>query len=478
MELKAYIAPLRKWWWLILATTLMASVSSYLATRQQPPIYRASATLLIGSTLENPNPSGSDIILSQQLAQTYVDLAKLAQIREATMKNLGLTQLPEYVVSSQLNTQLIKIEVTDTSPERATAVANELANQLVLRSPTSAQAEERARLAFINQELDDLEVKIEETKNEITAKQQELAASFSARAISDLQGQITALETKLNTLQTNYATLVSSTQQGARNTISVIQEATLPERPVGPNKPLTILVISLIGFILAAGAAYLLEYLDDTIKSPDDIEKLSGLPTLSGIARLKLTNSPDCLITLNKPRSPVAEAFRGLRTAIQFSNVDKSNRIIVVTSANQAEGKSLVAANLAIVMAQAGHSTLLLDADLRRPVQHRLFDLDRNRGLTNLLLTLEQDSAGQLERRGLEDYIQPVAKSGLYVLTSGPVPPNPSELLGSAKMKAVLATLSTRFTYIILDTPPVLAVTDAVVLSTEVDSAMLIIDYG
>jgi non-specific protein-tyrosine kinase len=477
MELKEYIAPLRKWWWLILTTTLVAAVSSYVATRNQPPSYRASATLLIGSALEQANPTGGEIVLASQLAQTYVELAKMPAIRQDTAETLGLNRLPDYVISNQPNTQLIKIDVTDTSPERAMAVANELANQLVRRSPTSTDEETETRQAFISEQLDGLEVKIQQTQDEITAKQFELAESFSAREISELQNQIAALENKLLVLQANYASLQASTEQGASNTISIVQPAIRPEQ-VGPNTVLTILATALIGFLLATTAAYLLEYLDDRLRSPEEIEQISGLPTLAGIAHIKSSNGDYHLVALKQPRSPIAEAYRSLRTAIQFSNVDTPNHKILVTSANPSEGKSLTAANLAVVMAQAGHSTLLVDADLRKPVQHRIFGLSRRRGLTNLFLETELNGAGHFENQSLEEFFQPTALPGLSIVTSGPIPPNPSELLGSAKMKAILDAFSARFDYVIFDSPPILAVTDSVILATQVDSVALVVNVG
>jgi non-specific protein-tyrosine kinase len=478
MALKDYITPFRNWWWLILITTLVAATSSFLATRQQLPDYRASTTLLIGNALADPNPSGGDFVLGEQLAQTYVDLANLAQLRQSTMETLGLTSLPDYTVSHQPNTQLIKIDVTDTSPERAMAVANELSRQLILRTPAAADQENLARQQFVNEELDDLQFEIRETKDRITTKQQELAESFSAREISDLQNEISTLENKLNAMQTNYASLLASTQQGAANVISIVQEATLPQRPIGPNQRLTILATSLIGFILATGAAYLLEYLDDTVQTPEEIEHLTDLPTLAGIAQIKSQQKGLKLITVTEPRSPIAEAFRGLRTGIQFSNIDASCRLLLITSPNPAEGKSLMAANLAVVMGQAGHNTLLIDADLRRPVQHKIFGVDKERGLTNLLLALEPNLTDELKLRKVKEFIRSANIPGLYLLPSGSIPPNPSELLGSAKMKSVLQILSTRFDYIIIDSPPILPVTDAVVLSTQVQSVLLVVNAG
>lgn len=478
MELKEYIAPLRKWWWLILMTMLVAAVSSYLATRNQPPTYRASATLLIGSALEQANPNNGEIILASQLAQTYVELAKMPAIRQSTAETLGLNRLPDYVVSNQPNTQLIRIDVTDIIPERATAVANELANQLVRRSPTSTDEEAETRRAFINEQLDGLEVKIQQTQDEITAKQFELAESFSAREISELQNQIAALENKLIVLQANYASLQASTEQGASNTIRIVQPAITPEQPIGPNKLLTIIATALVGSVLATTAAYLLEYLDDRLRTPEEIEQISGLPALAGIASIKSSNGDYQLIALKQPRSPIAEAYRSLRTAIQFSNVDTPKHKILVTSANPSEGKSLTAANLAVVMAQAGHSTLLVDADLRKPVQHRIFGLSRRRGLTNLFLETELNAAGQFDKQSLEEFFQPTALPGLSIVTSGPIPPNPSELLGSAKMKAIVDAFSAEYDYVIFDSPPILAVTDSVILSTQMDSVALVVNVG
>src|SRR5687768_14227278 len=129
MDIQAYLRPVFRWWWLILAATLLAAVSSYLQVRQQPPLYVASTTLIIGRAFDDPNPTGSELTLGQQLAETYADLAQRRVVREATMTALGLTSLPEYSASPLPNRQLLEITVIDTSPERAKAVADELANQ-------------------------------------------------------------------------------------------------------------------------------------------------------------------------------------------------------------------------------------------------------------------------------------------------------------------------------------------------------------
>lgn len=484
MELRTYFSPLLKWWWLILASAVIAAASALFAVSQQPAIYEARATLLIGNAFNEPNPSGAEFYLGQQLARTYTDIIQLDVLQDATMANLGLTWLPSYTAEPISNSQLIRITVKDSSPERAMVVANELANQLIARTPTSdGPIGNEGRQAFISQQLDELEVAIAETKDEIAAKQGELAQIVSARQIADVQGAIRALESKRDTLQANYANMLAGTAQGALNSLTIIEPATLPEAPVGPAVMETVLAAAAIGLSLAVGAAFLLEYLDDTIKSADDVRAVVGLPTLTGIAKHKQGSSDRVdLVTLKDPRAPVSEAYRTLRTATQFANVDTPIRTILITSANPGEGKSITAANLAVVMAQAGNRVLLIDADLRRPVQHRIFGLVQKRGLTDLLIDMTNSQSAtrimDLFVRGNRHTIVETPQSGLYVLPSGSIPPNPAEVIASHKMELLLDFLATRFNYIVIDSPPTLAVTDAVVLSTRADSVLVVASVG
>ena len=469
MELKEYILPLRRWWWLIVASTLVATGASFLATRQQAPIYQTHTTLMVGRAIDNPNPSNNDLWLTQQLANTYTDLAQRDFVRNAAMEALGLTWLPEYTVRVVPNTQLIEMTVVDTSPERVQAVANELANQLILQTPTGANPEQEQRQAFINQQLGELEQDIQATKDEITRKQEDLAGMFSARQIANAQTQIQGLQNKLNTLQANYAALLSNTEQGAINTIRVIENAALPEIPVGPNKELTILLAAVIGFILAAGAAYLLEYLDDTIKNPDDVRKELALTTLGAIPAVDSLTADEELIALREGQSPAKEGYRVLRTNLQFAAVDEPITQLMITSPSPREGKSITTANLAAAQAQAGKQVIVVDADLHRPRQHRLFKLANNVGLTTALLE---------ERPNPDGLLQQTAVPGLRVLTSGPLPPNPAELLGSSRMHDLLDRLQEQADIVVLDSPPATMLADAAILSTFIDGVLLVIDSG
>jgi capsular exopolysaccharide synthesis family protein len=182
-----------------------------------------------------------------------------------------------------------------------------------------------------------------------------------------------------------------------------------------------------------------------------------------------MSQHPSSLITLSDPRSPAAEAFRTLRTNIYFSGLDRTLQALLVTTVAPVEGKSLTLANLAVAMAQGDKRTILVDTDLRRPTLHTIFDLSNDTGLTSLFI----DAKGPIE-----PVLTDVGVPNLQVLTSGPLPPNPAEVLGSQRMLEVIAALKQRADIVLFDAPPVIAVTDALVLGTRVDGVVLVIDAG
>ena len=174
------------------------------------------------------------------------------------------------------------------------------------------------------------------------------------------------------------------------------------------------------------------------------------------------------LVTFENPKSPVSEAYRILRTNIQFANVDKAMKTILFTSAGPAEGKSSTVANLACAIAQAGKNVLIIDADLRKPSQHKIFEFDNHFGLSNTLV----DDVSSMS------YVRKTKQEGLDVLTSGPIPPNPAELLGSMRMKKIIQDACAIYDMILIDSPPIIAVTDASVLAQLVDGAILVLAAG
>lgn len=468
MELKQYLIPLRKWWWLLIATTVVSTLSAFAATQLQDPLYQTKTTLMIGQAIEDPNPNNNAIFLTQQLSQSYIQMAQLQTIRQATMDDLGLDWLPEYRVGAVPNTQLLEITVIDTSPVRAQAVANTLAQHLVARSPTSTEREDQQRQSFISEQLDSLETNISETEAEIARLQSEIANMISARQIADTQAQIAALETKLNTLQTNYGTLLSNTREGAINTLRVIEPAPIPSTPVNANRLNTILLGAAIGLTLSAGAAYLMEYLDDTLKTPQEISQALDLPVIGFVAETPGTEIESAAIVAEQPRSPTAEAFRTLRTNLEFAAVDNPIRTLLITSTDPEDGKTTIATNLAISLAQGGKRVFLIDADLRRPRIHRFLNLANDAGLSDLFRNETK----------LKDIVRPYPDTkGVGVITSGSLPPNPTELLASERMKRILEEAKTLADTVIIDSPPFL-VSDSTILAARTDGILLVMRPG
>ena len=464
MELNKYLFPLRKWWWLVVASTLIAVIFSSLSVLLQPRIYQAHTTLLIGTTITDPNPSSNELQLGQQLAAAYADLANREIVRNATQDALGMDTLPEYLAVALPNTQLIEITVNDTNPERAQQVANELAAQLMQLGPLNAQPEEPGRQAFIRERLDSLEAEIKSTEADIEKLQAELGNAFSAQQIEDIQDQISSLQSKLSTMENNYGLLLSNSQTGATNTLTVIASAELPSSPIGPMQGLTILLAAVAGFVLAAGEAYLLEYLDDTLKSPDEVERLFSAPVIGHILDQGDGMNKDRLYDVDDSNEPFTEPFRVLRTGIDLADRDRPLKTILVSSPDSGDGKSSVAVNLALSLAQRDKKVLLLDADLRKPRVHELFNLANDTGWADLVSS----------RAALNGNIGLKEVKNVGVLTAGNTPPDPAGLLSSEKMGEFLSKLGEAADVVIIDGPPFI-VGDAMILASKVDGILMVV---
>ena len=249
--------------------------------------------------------------------------------------------------------------------------------------------------------------------------------------------------------------------------VTVVRPPTTPVEPVAPKPLRNVALGTVLGLLLGLGAALVRDSLDKTLKTLDDVKAVTDAPILGSIA-----HDPDAakrpLIVRVDPRSPRAEAFRSLRTNLQFIDAANHPRTLVVTSSLAGEGKSTMSANLAITMAQAGSRVCLVEADLRRPKVLQYMGLEGAVGLTDALIG----------RADVFDVLQPYGSSKLWVLGAGPIPPNPSELLGSSGMVTVLDKLLGSFDYVVMDAPPTLPVTDAVVISKLVDGAIVVVGSG
>jgi tyrosine-protein kinase Etk/Wzc len=265
-------------------------------------------------------------------------------------------------------------------------------------------------------------------------------------------------------------------EQVRDESIEIVDRAMQPTAPVSPNRKRIYLTAMIFGTLLGLAAAVGVEQLDDTVKSPDEARERFDLTVLGTIPRIKEAGASrraievagQRLVTHFDPRSPVGEAYRSLRTNLAFARAHEPLKTILLSSPGPADGKSTTVANLAITFAQQGQRTLLVDADLRRAVLDKLFTVPREPGLTDVLVG----------RAPLAEVVNATVIDNLFVMGSGPFPPNPSELLGSQAMRDVLRQAREQFDVVLLDSPPLLAVTDAAVLSTMVDGAILVVRTG
>ncbi len=263
------------------------------------------------------------------------------------------------------------------------------------------------------------------------------------------------------------ANLETSTGGTAQVKVTTVRDATLPTTPISPRTKINVAIGVLLGLLIGVGIAILRETLDTTVKKVEDLHEITEAATL-GLVAYDSDAAKRPLVVHLDPHSSRSESFRTLRTNLQFVDIDHPPRTVVITSAVPGEGKSTTACNLAITLAQAGIRVALVEGDLRRPKVADYLGLEGSVGLTSVLIG----------RATLDEALQGWGRGGLSVLASGPVPPNPSELLGSGHMVALLRQLQQRFDVVLIDAPPLLPVTDAAVLTRICDGAVLVVRFG
>jgi polysaccharide biosynthesis transport protein len=443
----------RRFAWLLAVTVLCVSAAVAFSVVQKKQ-YSAAASLLVqpaGGSL-----AGTQVTVSPTDVLTELQLVKNAPVKEEVTQKLGFT--PKISVAEVGQTNVINLTAAAPNPREAAEVANVYAQTFVAYQQTEAL-------------------------NTLTAAEQQI------------QGQITAIQSQLKPLEAE-----SAPSAGATSTISALanQEAVLKEQlaqfqvtgtetpggielvspaspPTSPSspKPLRNGIIALVvGLLLGAGAAFSAEYFDDKVYTKDEAERLSGgVPVLALVPRVKRwKKSRTVLIAEKTPFSPATEAYRTLRTSLQFAGDAGQLKTILVTSASGAEGKTSTVANLGVVMAKAGESVVIVSCDLRRPRVGRFFKQTETPGFTSVLL-------GQNE---LKHALKPVinAPGRLTLLGSGPIPPNPAELLGSERAADIFRLLAADFDYVLIDSPPLLPVADPLVLSGYADAVLLVVMAG
>jgi succinoglycan biosynthesis transport protein ExoP len=481
LDFMYYLRIIWKWLWLIILAGGLAAGTSYYSLRKVPHVYTSSTTILVGNAVSDLNPNSSEFSTAQNLAETYSQMAQSQMILQATVKALKLPYswqalAARIIVVHQLGSQIIEIRAVDVNPVAARDIAAGLADQLIAASPTEAYLKDLGnRRKFITQQLDDLQAKIQQAKDQIAQQQAAMAKETSARGVLDRQDQINAIQLNLNTWQGTYASLLSSYQaDNSPNVLTVIVPASVPTQADGPRVLWNVALAGVAGVAVALIGVLVIEYLDDTVKTKADLEELLDAPALGAVPRINLMRQPGSqIVVANDPESAAAEAYRAIGVNLRLAaSLKDQGMVVLITSPGPREGKSLSAANLAAALAEGGKSVLLVDLDLRNPCQHTLFSAPNVVGVTSLLLH---------PGTRIEDCIVGTSVARLSLMTAGPAHPAtaPSRLIPADLLsqfgEQLVDSLRHRADFVVIDGPPVLAAADAVILGTLLDGVLLVV---
>jgi non-specific protein-tyrosine kinase len=467
VDLLQYFYLFRQWAWLVILAALIAGGVTYYLNKRTIPVYQAATTLLVSdpSSANRTGTSSSDVIVSGSLAaSTYADMLTDGPVLEQTIASLQIPITPAKLknaihVALVTNTMLISVTVEDTDPARAAAIANMLGKTFSARV----------------QELLDARYAVSKTnlQAQITSMEAQINQATTDLAAATDQAEHDQIETKLTQYRTIYANLVTSLEQvglaeaQTNATVDQVDPAGVPTAPIRPTTAKNTLLAALVGAMLAAALIVGVDMLDDRLRDPAELERRTGLTVVGVIPHS--SSEKDTLITQFSPRSPSSEAFRSLRTNVRYAAAVHPLHRLLVTSPTPSDGKTTIAANLSTVLAQSGLAITLVDADLRRPRVHNFFTLSNRAGLTDLFLS---------PQLALNGSAQATAVHNLRAVCSGHLPPNPAELLGSTRMEDVLASLGKNSDMLLLDSPPLLSVTDAAVMIPFVDGVLLVVNSG
>lgn len=470
MELKQYATLLWRWAWLIALGTLLTGASAYGISLQTPPVYEASATLLISQARTgNASADYTAVLTGERLAKTYAELLRKRPVLEKVITNLQIDETSEELtervsVSPIRDTQLLVLRVEDTDSQRAADTANEIVHVFSQQNQEMQAGRYSDTKQSLERELAKVQLDIDRTQASLTALQ------TPTNGVDEIERE--RLQTLLAQYRSSYATLLKSlgdvqlAEAQNTNTLSIAETAQAPTDPIRPRTLLNTLLAAIAGLVIAAGVAFLVEYLDDRIKTSEQVAHLTGAMSLGEIGRIAESDLSGKLVTIRDAQSPVAEAYRMLRVNLDFAAIDSSLSAIAVTSSSPEEGKSTTIANLAVAIAQTGKQVILVDTDLRRPTLHKLFDIPNERGVTTALLYPSE--------KGLSEHLVRPGIRNLQLLPSGPIPPNPAELLGSRRMAELIAALKAEADVVLFDTPPLLVFADAALLARACDGTLLV----
>ena len=485
MELRQYFNVIKRWWWLLIVGMIIPMSISYHFLSKQPALYQAKVTLMVGTTLRSASPD---------LAQAYTELVKRRPITQAVIQRLNLERSPE-ALARQITAwispeaQLLEIMVTDTSPQAAALIANALADELIRQSLTSVEGS-REQQEFVRGQLADLEVKITNIEEEIRELEDSLANLTSAAEIEEAQRRLSGLQGVATNYRSTYASLLQSLIDSSANILTVVEPAIEPTWPVSSRSKLILLVAGAAGLALALGAAFVIEFLDDTLRW--ELYKDHDLLDLPVVGLMPRLPQEDGHISTDIPLdSSEAEALRLLRADIFLTLARRSvstilatspgrregrttivaspASIILVTSPGRREGRTTIVASLGTVIASGGQRVIIVDADLRTPDLHEVFGLSNDYGLCELLLG---------HAPSLPKALQETSIPNLNLLAAGRPPLDLALALTSPRLIKLIKALREQADIVIFDSPPVLLAPDTAILSGLVEGTLLAVRDG
>ena len=470
LDLRDYLRVLRRRKWVVATTALLVVVVALTFSLLQTPVYTASARLTV-EPIDEPQGEASalrQLVYGPQELETQREVITSVWVAQLVVERLGLDQpvsdLLE-MVSARIvgESQVLEVTAESTDAQEAASIAQGFAESFLEQRRREALDE---RLAAVTA--------LEQRAAEVRQSLAEIADEGSEAEGIDRQAreqEENALLSQLGSIQAQIATL-SAPAAFVSSGGTVIRPAEVPTAPSSPKPLRTGVLAVVLGLMLGVGLAFLRDFLDDSIRSDEEAVRAVGRPVLGHIPRWKdaaTAEGAQRLAAYVAPASQVGEAYQTLRTNLRFMAVARDMRSLLITSATSGEGKTTTAANLAVAAARTGARVILVGVDLRRPTLHRLFGVERRHGLTDLLA----GEGGQLS-----DVLVDVDMPNLQVLLSGEIPPNPTELLSSPAMTAVMAQLESSADLVIYDGPPVLAVADALELGPKVGGAVIIVNAG
>ena len=473
MELRHYLQILGRRKWIVIAvatvTLLVVGVGTYLST----PVYSASVTVRVAQVQDN-SVSYYDLGYSERLINTYVELVRSRPFLDQTIQRLDLnipaSSLARVIkVESIPNTELLRITAQSDDPGVASSIANALGDFLIEQGGRLYSGEGKTAQEVVLDQLATVESGLASDRGrllELLADQDRL----------DRTAEIEGLKARISIAGQTRSTLLDSYEEArladlARaSSISIVEPAIPPDTPSEPRVALNIMLGAVVGLMGGVGLAFLLENLDLAIYSPDELTQGTEAPLLGSVPNLKVPRKfrTGPLLLRRNGQSAAGEAFRVLRTNILSLDSGAAPKTLLVTSVDPGAGKSTVLANLAVSLAQSGRKIVAVDSDFRAPSLDKIFGVPDEFGLSNVIF----------ERGKFGSALRETKVPGLRVLTSGPLPPNPTELLGLSRTRDLIDELAGGADMVLLDSPPLQGFADAVVLAPMVDSVVLVVARG